>query len=163
MRPISQQATFAAILCAGLCSSRVLPAQPLAAFPQQDNSSMQTQENGPSPDHHGGMHHGPMSPDQELSHLTKALDLTSDQQTQIKPVLQDRHDQLMQLHQDGSLSRDTRMAKMKTLDDDSNTKLQAVLNDQQKAKYQKMVADRKERMAQMRGMRHGGDDGAPQQ
>ncbi len=162
MRPIAQHATFVAILCAGLCSSGSVLAQPLAALPAQDASSTQPQENGPGPDH-GGMHRGPMSPDQELSHLTKALDLTSDQQTQIKPILQDRHDQLMQLHQDGSLSRDARMAKMKTLDDESNTKLQAVLNDQQKTKYEKMVADRKERMAQMRGMHHGGDDGsAPQ-
>ena len=162
MRSLSQHATLAAILCAGPCSSGFLQAQPPATLPTQDASSMQPQESGPGPDH-GGMHRGPMSPDQELSHLTKALDLTGDQQTQIKPILQDRHDQLMQLRQDGSISRDDRMAKMKTLDDESNNKLQAVLNDQQRAKYQKMVADRKERMAQMRGMRHGGDDGqAPQ-
>ena len=92
-----------------------------------------------------------MSPDQELSHLTKALSLSSDQQTQIKPILQDRHDQM--LHQDGSLSRDAKMTKMKSLDEDSNTKLEAVLNDQQKSKYEKMIADRK---ARMQAMHNGG-------
>lgn len=103
-----------------------------------------------------------MSPDQELSHLTKALDLTSDQQTRIKPILQDRHDQLMQMHQDASISREDRMSKMKTLDNESNSRLEATLTDQQKTKYEKMIADRRERMAQMRGMRGNSSDAGQQ-
>ncbi len=157
MLSILRPAIVAGTLCIGLCTSGSLLAQP--GF-SQDTSA---QESSFSPEH-GGMRRGPMSPDQELAHLTRALDLTSDQQTQIKPILQDRHDQLMQMHQDASISREDRMTKMKTLDDDSNSRLQAVLNDQQKTRYAKMIADRKERMSQMRGMHRNNDDaGQPQQ
>lgn len=141
-------------LCLGLFSGAALLAQDstTAPGPAQDQA-------GGAPMHHGGMH-GPMSPDQELSHLTKNLSLTSDQQTQIKPILQDRHDQMMQMHQDASMSRPDRMAKMKALDESSNTKLEAVLTGEQKTKYEKMIADRKEHMQQERAM-HGNGDGPP--
>ena len=137
------------MLCLSYSGSQALLAQ---------DSSASTSVNGPNGQYGG--HHGPMSPDEELTHLTKALDLTSSQQTQVKPILQDRHDRLMQLHQDASLNRETRGAKMKSLDDDSNTKLESVLNDQQKAKYEKMVADRKAHMQEMRSHHMNGGDGA---
>ncbi len=139
---------FSSALCLGLASSSALFAQ---------NSTMNSPQNTQSAEN-GGMHHGPMSPDQELAHLTKKLNLTSDQQTQIKPILENRHDQMMQMRGDTSLSRPDKMAKMKSLDDDSNTKLEAVLNDQQKPKYEKMIANRKEHMQERRANR--GDDGA---
>ena len=65
----------------------------------------------------GPMHHrGPISPEEQLAHLTKALTLTTDQQAQVKPILEARRQQMMQLHQDSSMSRDDKMAKMKSLD-----------------------------------------------
>ncbi len=70
---------------------------------------------------------------------------------------------MMQIHQDSSLARPDKMAKMKSLDDDSNTKLEAVLNDQQKAKYEKMMQHRREKMQQMRGMQQGGGDSSSPQ
>lgn len=142
------------ILCIGLFAGAAASAHAFPMTSLQD-STQANGENSQSMDQ-GRMHHGPMSPDQELSHLTKALDLSSDQQSQLKPVLQDRHDQLMQIHQDASISRQDKMTKMKTLDNDSNTKVEAILNSEQKTKYEKMIADRKERMAQMRAMRHNG-------
>jgi protein CpxP len=108
--------------------------------------------------HHGGGH-GPMTPDVELTHLTKMLNLSNDQRTQVRPILQDRHDQMMQIHQDASLAQPDKMAKMKALDADSNTKLEALLNDQQKSKYEKMIQHRQEQMERMRAERQSG--GAP--
>ena len=136
------------VLCLGFASGTTL----LLA---QDAGSDQN----PQAMQHGGLH-GPMSPDRELAGLTKRLQLSSDQQNQIKPILQDRHDQLMQLHQDQSLSRPDRMAKMKTLDEDSNTKLEAVLNPDQKTKYEKMIAERKEHMQEQRAEHNGSQSGA---
>ncbi len=115
---------------------------------------------GPQGGHYGN--HGPMSPDQELEHMTKSLNLTSDQQTQLKPILQDRHDQQMQIRQDGSLSRDSQHSKMQALDESSNSKVEAVLNPDQKAKYEKMIADRKARMQEMRAQHSGSGDTQPQ-
>lgn len=139
-------------LCLGLATASTLVAQD--ATPSQD----QQDQSGQS------MHrHGPMSPDQELNHMTKTLNLSSDQQSQIKPILQDRHDQMMQIHQDTSMSRQDKMAKMQSLDSDSNSKVEAVLNDQQKAKYEKMMAHRKEHMQHNRQMRQDGDQTSPSQ
>ncbi len=39
------------------------------------------------------------------------------------------------LRQDSSLSREDKMAKMKSIRDDSSTKIQALLNDSQKQKF----------------------------
>ncbi len=145
MRHIVRSIALSSALCLSLSTGATLFAQ------DSTGSAPQAEQGG----HYGP--HGPMSPDQELGHLTKALSLTSDQQTQIKPILQDRHDQLMQLHQDGSLSRDAKRSKMKSLDDDSNTKLEAVLNPDQKTKYEKMIADRKEHMQERRNGNAAGD------
>ena len=151
MQKIFRNIALGSALCLGITNSASLFAQ---------DSTAPTGQGTPG-GHYGGMH-GPMSPDQELGHMTKALNLTSDQQTQLKPILQDRHDQQMQIHQDASLSRDAKMAKMKSLDEDSNTKVEAVLNPDQKAKYEKMIADRKERMQQMHAQHSNSGDAQPQ-
>jgi protein CpxP len=103
--------------------------------------------------------HG-MDPDQQLAHLTKALSLSSDQQTQIKPILENEHQQMMQVHQDQSLSRQDKMAKMKSLNEDSHSKIEAVLNDQQKQKFEAMQQKMEERRQQH--MQGGGDAAQPQ-
>jgi hypothetical protein len=93
------------------------------------------------------------SPERQLAHLTKALNLTSDQQSQIKPLLENQHQQMTQLHDDQSLSSADRMAKAKSLHEETTSKIEAVLNDQQKQKYEAM-------QQQMQEHRHGG--GQPQ-
>ena len=97
-----------------------------------------------------------MNPDAQLRHLTKALDLTADQQAQIKPVLESTHQQMEALHQDQSLSRDDRFAKMKAIHEDSRTKIEAVLNDTQKQKFAAM-------QERAHGPRGGGEQGPPPQ
>jgi hypothetical protein len=95
------------------------------------------------------------NPDEQLAHLTKALNLTSDQQTQIKPLLENQQQQMMALHQDQSLSREDRMTKAKSLHADTTSKIEGILNDQQKQKYAAMQEKMEERM-------HGGAGAAPQ-
>jgi protein CpxP len=105
----------------------------------------------------GPMHHrGPITTDEQLQHLTRALTLTTDQQAQVKPILEDRRQQMMQIHQDQSASHEDKMAKMKTLDQESHAKIAALLNDQQKAKFQKMM-DRQEEHGEH--AMHGGPGG----
>jgi periplasmic protein CpxP/Spy len=139
--------SLSAALCFGLGAGSNLLAQDAGAPPAQAQGQDGMQ----------GMHHGPMSPQDELQHLTKRLNLSSDEQTQILPILQNRATQLQQIHQDSGLQRQDKWAKMKSLDDDSNAKIEAVLNDQQKEKYEKMVEKRKEHMQQMHS---GGMQGA---
>jgi protein CpxP len=161
MRKTIYSVTLSGALILGLLPAVAAFGQDATQNATQDANSAPQADSGQSMDHHGGMR-GPMSPDMELSHLTRSLSLSTDQQTQIKPILQNRQDQMMQIHSDSSMARPDKMAKMKSLDDDSNTKLEAVLNDQQKTKYEKMIADRKEKMKEMRAERGNGQD-APSQ
>ena len=62
----------------------------------------------------------------------------------------------MALRGDTSMSRDDKMAKMKSIHEDSNTKIQAILNDTQKQQF----AQDQQRMEQ-RMMQRGGGAGAP--
>jgi protein CpxP len=128
-----------------LCSlalSAVLAVAGSAAFAQSD-SSMQ-QQSGQAPMGHRGM----MSPDEQAAQLTKKLNLTADQESQIKPILVNRQQQMEALHQDQSMSQQDKMAKMKSLRDDSNTKIEAVLNDTQKQQFEQMQAQQQQRWQQ---------------
>jgi len=111
-----------------------------AAF-AQDNATA-----SPPPQGQGYGHRGMMNPDEQLKHLTKQLDLTADQQTQIKPLLENQQQQAMQLRQDQSLSQQDRHAKMMAIHTDTRSKIEAVLNDTQKQKYEAMQARMQEHM-----------------
>jgi Spy/CpxP family protein refolding chaperone len=116
--------TFAltGLLVLGMAGS-VAVAQDDAAPPQQ-NSNMQG--------------HRGTNPDMQLQHLTQRLNLSSDQQSQIKPVLESQQQQMQQLWQDQSLSREDRHQKMMAIHQDTSQKIEAVLNDTQKQQYAAM-------------------------
>ena len=92
-----------------------------------------------------------MSPDQQLQHLTRALNLTDDQKNQIRPILEDRHQKMQSLHSDTSLSREDRMSKARSIFEDSNSKIRSVLNDEQKQKFDEMQQRRREHMRNRAG------------
>ena len=93
----------------------------------------------------------PMTPDEQLARMTKRYDLSADQQTQIKPIIADTQQQMMTLRQDSSMSREDKMAKMKTIREGANTKIQALLNDSQKQKFAEDQQRMQERMQQREG------------
>lgn len=104
----------------------------------------------------GHGHHHFMNPDRQLEHLTKKLNLTADQQTQIKPILVDRQQKMQALWHDQSLSQQDRHSKSQAIRQDTRTRLEATLNDQQKQQFEAMQAN-------MQGRRHrmGGENQAP--
>ncbi|HSU33844.1 MAG TPA: hypothetical protein VLJ11_21635 [Bryobacteraceae bacterium] len=99
---------------------------------------------------HRGMGGRQMDPDREVQRLGKLLNLTDDQKNQIKPILADRQQQMQSLMQDSSLQPKERHEKMRSIMEDSNTKVKAVLNDDQKAKFDQMQQQMRERMQQRR-------------
>jgi protein CpxP len=128
-----------------------------AVFAQQDNAP-------PAPDaatpQQGGGHgqwggRQPMTPDEQVARMTARYNLSSDQQTQIKPILANQQQQMQALRQDSSLSREDKMGKMKSIREDSSTKIQAILNDSQKQKFVQDQQRMQERM-QERGGQGGG-------
>lgn len=85
-------------------------------------------------------HRQPMSADQRLQMMTKQLNLTSDQQQQIKPILENEQQQFQALHQDSSLSQQDRMSKMQQIRENTASQIKPILNADQQAKYQQMMS-----------------------
>jgi periplasmic protein CpxP/Spy len=82
-------------------------------------------------------------PDRQLARLTQKLNLTADQQTQIRPILVDRQQKLHGLMQNQSLAPDDRRSQSRSIMSDSNSRIEAVLNDTQKPKFEAMQQQRR--------------------
>jgi Spy/CpxP family protein refolding chaperone len=98
-----------------------------------------------------GPHHGMPSVDERVQHLTKMLNLSGDQQTKIKSILQDEHNQMTSLKQDTSLSQEDQHAKFQQIRQASAEKIRGALNDEQKAKFDQMQAEHKGHMGKRGG------------
>ena len=109
-------------------------------------------------------HRGMMDPAQQLEGMTKRYNLSADQQTQLKPILASQHQQMQALRGDSSLSREDRMTKMQSIRADTKTKIEGVLNDDQKKQFEADQQKMEERMQQrMQGGGGPGGGGPPPQ
>ena len=105
----------------------------------------------------GGGHHGMMDPDEQLATMTTRYSLTTEQRDQVKPILVSEQHQVQGLREDTALSREDRMAKMRTIRSDSDAKIKAVLNDDQKKQFEQDQLRMQKRVQQGQG---GGTNGA---
>lgn len=141
--PMLRVATFA--VCTTMLTAMPLLAQDnLAPAPPQADQSSQPDQAAPPMRGYG--HRG----GHQLEMLTKRLNLSPDQVTQIKAINEDTRTQAMAVRGDQSLSQADRRSKMMDIRKTSQDKVRAVLNDDQKAKYDAMLAERKERMKERR-------------
>ena len=141
---------MAAMVC-GLVMSAV------PVFAQDNQSAPATTQGGEQQPGPGGHHgHGKME-EHRIEHMTKALNLTPDQVTQVKAIDASSHDQMRALHEDTATAPADKRAKMMAIHEDSMTKVRALLTDEQKTKFDAMEAKMKER----RDERHGGEQGQP--
>ena len=83
--------------------------------------------------------------------MTKALNLTPDQVTQVTAIDASEHDQMRALHQDTATAPEDKRTKMMAIRQDSMTKIRALLNDDQKTKFDAMQAKMKERQQEHQG------------
>lgn len=90
-------------------------------------------------------------PQQQLDRLTKQLQLSTDQQAKILPILQQRDQQLESLRGDTSLKPADRRGKVVSIMQDANQQIDGVLTDPQRAKAKAMREKAMERMEQRRG------------
>jgi periplasmic protein CpxP/Spy len=130
----------------------------LSAMPMVAQSGSGTPPPG-GPGHWGG-HRGPGGP--PLGMLTKKLDLTPDQVTQIKGIYADEGSQMKALRSDTSLAQADKRQKMFAIRQDSHTKFMGVLSDDQKTKFGALQAEMKEHRGQ-HGHGNGGTPPAPPQ
>src|SRR5690348_4627367 len=82
---------------------------------------------------------GRPSIDDQVRMLTTELNLSPDQQTKLRSILSDQHQQAMTVVNDTSLSRDQKVEKIKSLRETTITKARAIMNDEQKTKLDSML------------------------
>ena len=108
-----------------------------------------------------GGRRGPMSPDNRLKQMTKDFNLTADQQTKIKPILEAEQKKVQDLMSDASGDRQSMRSKMQEIQQDANKQVRALLDDKQKDQFDKKEQERQQRMQDRRdGL--GGPGGPPQ-
>lgn len=120
-----------------VCGLGLAMAAPQAAPQSQDQP-------GPAQNHRWNGHRD-ADPNKQVEHLTKKLKLTADQQNQILPILTSRQQQMESIRNDSSLSPQDRRAKFQSIREDSDTKIRAVLNDDQKKNYDQMQQEMRDR------------------
>jgi len=76
----------------------------------------------------------------QLKVLTDKLDLSSEQQNKIKPIMQELHDATEKLAGDKSLSHEDRLAKVRPQRYEADQKIRAILTDDQKKKLDQYEA-----------------------
>lgn len=123
--------------------------------------SQATQDTPPPAQGDGGAPHPRMEHMQEhrIEMMTKRLSLTPDQVTQVKAIDKDGMTQMSALHQDTSITQADKHAKMKAIHDDQTAKIRAILTDEQKPKFDAILA-REHEHGEHHG-EHGGPDQAP--
>jgi periplasmic protein CpxP/Spy len=92
-----------------------------------------------------GRHHRAPDPDRMAKHLGKKLGLSNEQVAQLKPILEDRQQQMQTLRGDTSLNEQDRHARATGIMQDSKTRIEALLNDTQKQQFEQMLHDRRAR------------------
>lgn len=91
---------------------------------------------------HGRGGHQMMTVGDQLKDMTQKLNLTSDQQAKIKPILEDTHQQMQAFMKDESLSREDKVSKLRSLHQSTLAKVRDVLTDEQKKKLDQEMRDR---------------------
>ena len=133
------------------------------AAPQDAQSGQQpSAQSGTGHGHGAGDGHGRgmgMNPDAMLEHMSKELNLTDDQKTKIKPILEDQSKQMQDARQNTSASEQDRRAKMKQIHESTMTQVRPILTSDQQKKLDEMMSQRDERG---QGHPHKGDTSNPQ-
>jgi uncharacterized phage-like protein YoqJ len=77
--------------------------------------------------------HTPQSIDQELARLTKALELTPEQQQQVRPLLVEHHDRIQAVFdKNPTASRQELAPQIHSISDDTHRQIHALLTDHQR-------------------------------
>lgn len=79
--------------------------------------------------------------------LARHLKLTDTQKTSIRPLLKSEAEQMRAIHKDTSLSRDQKMAKVRTVMQATNAQIRGFLTPEQQQQLDAMKARRQERRA----------------
>ena len=160
MNALQTRITRMALLA--VCSAALTA--PLAVL-AQDTPPPPPAQDGGGPGGPGGHHDHGGSPQErqakQLEEMTKHLNLTADQQTQVKQIFADRDAKMMALHSDTSVAQPDKREKMMGIMKDSSASIRAILTPDQQTKYDEMMAKRKDEMEKHQHGGPGGGDNPP--
>jgi protein CpxP len=101
----------------------------------QDNSS--SMDSSGSPPSSQPMHQAP-DPQKQADRLTKRLGLSDDQSSKLLTILQTKQQQIAAIRGDSSLSQQDRHSKMHSIQQDSDSQINALLTPAQQTQYANM-------------------------
>jgi protein CpxP len=116
--------------------------------------AVRAQNDGPPP---GPMGHRGQNPERQLEMLTHVLSLTPDQQTQVKSLLAEQSQKMEELRKSSSGSDASSQGappsreQMEAIHNDTDTRINALLNEDQKTKFAAWQQERKQRMERREG------------
>jgi periplasmic protein CpxP/Spy len=128
-------------LALALCLPAMYSTQSLA----QDTSGPPPAQQPDGAGQQGGRPSMEQMRERQLERMTKELNLTPDQVTQVRAIDKDGMTQMMAVRQDSSMSQDDKRAKMMKMREDSQAKIRAILTDDQKPKYDAFLAQQRDR------------------
>ena len=128
-----KEALIRFVLCS-LFALGVLAARPCPALAQGQDAPTGRADSGAA-----------LSVEDQLRVLTEKLQLTPDQQAQIKSILEEEQQQLQAEKQAGTLSPADRTSHRGGIRTTANSKIRDLLNDDQKAKFDKMEKEQRTR------------------
>lgn len=140
------------VLTSALCLPRYASARAgQDAAPAQQANPISPQPATPQA-RQGGPGHGQMSNvNDRVERLTKELNLTDDQQKQVRSIFEDQQSQAMQIKKGGqSMDPAERRQKMMAIRDATTEKIKALLNDTQKKQYDQMLQQQHQNMQEHR-------------
>ncbi len=94
--------------------------------------------------HGQGMDHKMPTVDEMVQTMSEKLSLTDDQKVKVRKIAEDTQKKMNAMHADQTMTREDRMAKMRSAHDEAMTKVRTILNDDQKKKldeWQKEMHD----------------------
>lgn len=86
--------------------------------------------------------------DDQVKTLSDNLNLNTDQQSKVRSILMDQHEQAMALVQDNSTSREDKVAKIHSLRASTIAKVRGLLNTDQQTKFDAMVQQQDDHIKQ---------------
>lgn len=144
--PAARRAVLALCLASLSMGAGQMLAQDAAQQSQQQPGEAGQQGGRPTPE---------QMVDHQMHHLTKALNLTSAQETQIRPILTEQMTQMMALRQNTQMAQADKHDQMMKIRTDSEGKIREALSSTQQAQYNELLEQQRQHM----GRNHGGYQG----
>ncbi|GAB4249645.1 periplasmic heavy metal sensor [Deferrisoma sp.] len=89
----------------------------------------------------GGRRGGPPDPDRQLTHLTRYLDLTEDQQAEVRKILEGAHQKRQEIWDKEEGCRAEVRDEMEALREDTHERIATVLTDEQREAWKDLLED----------------------